>query len=89
MLLPGDFRYCTVRWVPHNSQMFINRFKNYSSIALAAGAGASGSGLILLLGRSVLAEEKVDPPKYPWSHSGLADSYDHARYNNIYLCLDI
>lgn len=71
--------------VPHTLlkegvQMFINRFKNYSSMALAAGAG--GSGLILLssaLGKRVLAEEKVDPPKYPWSHSGLADSYDHAR----------
>lgn len=60
--------------------MFINRFKTYSSMAVAA--GASGSGLILLssaLGKRVLAEEKVDPPKYPWSHSGLADSYDHAR----------
>ena len=61
--------------------MLINRFKNYSSLAIAV--GASGSGLILfssILGKTVLAEEKVEPPKYPWSHCGLANSYDHARY---------
>lgn len=60
--------------------MFLNRFKNYGN-SVATAAVISGSGLLLLvIGKSVLAEEKVEPPKYPWSHSGLADSYDHARY---------
>lgn len=60
--------------------MFFNRFKNYGN-SVATAAGISGSGLLLLvIGKSVLAEEKVEPPKYPWSHSGLADAYDHARY---------
>lgn len=33
-----------------------------------------------LLARQVLAEENVEPPKYPWSHLGWLSSYDHARY---------
>ena len=64
-------------------EMIINRFKNYSRLNFVAAAGSSGSGLLLftsIIGKTVLAEEKVEPPKYPWSHGGLADSYDHARY---------
>jgi hypothetical protein len=29
----------------------------------------------------VLADEKVKPPQYPWSHNGWFSAYDHARYN--------
>ena len=28
----------------------------------------------------VFAEEKVEPLKLPWGHSGWFSSYDHARY---------
>lgn len=38
-----------------------------------------GTGSALIFNSVVAAEEKVEPPKYPWSHRGLADSYDHAR----------
>jgi len=31
---------------------------------------------------TIHAEEKADPPKYPWSHLGLFSSYDHARFAN-------
>lgn len=26
------------------------------------------------------AEEGLHPPHYPWSHKGLLDTFDHARY---------
>lgn len=52
-----------------------------SKFITAGGLVGTGSALIIngIFSSTVLAEEKVDPPKYPWSHSGLADSYDHAR----------
>lgn len=47
------------------------------------GGSLLGTGTVLLINgiisSTVLAEENVEPPKYPWSHNGLADSYDHAR----------
>jgi len=30
---------------------------------------------------SSLSDEGLHPPKYPWSHSGWLDSFDHARCN--------
>jgi hypothetical protein len=52
--------------------------------------GAISGGIVggFLVGRSSLVptvhnEEKVLPPKYPWSHLGLFSSYDHARYEQI------
>lgn len=50
--------------------------------ALFSSGALCGTGTALLFNSLVAAEEKVDPPKYPWSHSGLADSYDHARYKD-------
>ncbi len=42
--------------------------------------GVIGSGVSGLVNFSmVFNEEMVTPPKYRWSHSGLADSFDHAR----------
>lgn len=44
--------------------------------------GASGGLLAAILSSRhsvVHSEEKVAPPKYPWSHLGLFSSYDHAR----------
>ena len=29
---------------------------------------------------SHLSDEGLHPPAYPWSHKGLLDSFDHARY---------
>ena len=49
-----------------------------SGVLIGSGSAILINGIFI---STVLAEEKVDPPKYPWSHSGLADSYDHARYN--------
>jgi len=51
--------------------------------AVATGSGLGAAGLLSqwVLSSSVRSEEKVDPPKYPWSHSGMASSFDHARYS--------
>ncbi|MEQ2194738.1 hypothetical protein XENOCAPTIV_002230 [Xenoophorus captivus] len=41
---------------------------------------AGGAGLALMLHQSVKASElELHPPNYPWSHSGLLSSLDHAR----------
>lgn len=48
-------------------------FSVFSSGALC------GIGTALIFNSFVAAEEQLNPPKYPWSHSGLADSFDHAR----------
>lgn len=50
------------------------RVRNFGAASVVFG------GSTFLFGCAVFAEEKVEPPKYPWSHSGLASSYDHARY---------
>lgn len=48
----------------------------------AVTAVAAGS-VIPQLVKTVHAEEKVTSPKYPWSHTGLFSSYDHASYTCI------
>lgn len=50
-------------------------------VGLTSGATFAYFGIDLLkqLPTRVVAEECVDPPKYPWSHSGWLSSYDHAR----------
>ena len=63
------------------------RLKSLSRLPKSFLSGALiGTGSAMLINgifvSTVMAEEKVEPPKYPWSHSGLADSYDHARYKN-------
>jgi hypothetical protein len=60
------------------------RLKGLSRYAKSLISGAfigTGSAMLIngILVSTVLAEEKVEPPKYPWSHLGLADSYDHSR----------
>lgn len=57
-------------------------FGRLSKFVGAGGLIGGGSGILFsgIFGSTVLAEEKVDPPKYPWSHCGLTQSYDHARY---------
>ncbi len=52
--------------------------KNKFIISGTVGIGFSllTTGLIVVEASS---EDKVDPAKYPWSHSGYTDSYDHAR----------
>ncbi len=32
------------------------------------------------------SEEGLHPPQYPWSHSGVLDSFDHARYVLLRVC---
>lgn len=56
-------------------------FRRFTKFVTAGSLIGSGSGILLngIFSSTVLAEEKVEPPKYPWSHSELADSYDHAR----------
>jgi ubiquinol-cytochrome c reductase cytochrome c1 subunit len=29
---------------------------------------------------SHLSDEGLHPPAYPWSHKGVLDTFDHARY---------
>lgn len=64
-------------------QLFLQRVKVHGKSALLLTGGGT---LLYKFGIfefpttvQVHAEEKVDPPKYPWSHSGLTESYDHAR----------
>ncbi len=61
-------------------------FGRLSKLVGGGGLIGGGSGIFIsgIFGPTVLAEEKVEPPKYPWSHSGLTDSYDHARYTLEY-----
>lgn len=42
--------------------------------------GYTGIELLKNFPVKVYAEEAVEPVKFPWSHSGLLSSYDHARY---------
>ena len=34
---------------------------------------------------SHLSDEGLHPPAYPWSHKGILDTFDHARYVRLYL----
>ncbi|MEQ2163161.1 iso-1-cytochrome c, partial [Goodea atripinnis] len=46
---------------------------------------AGGAGLALMLHQSVKASElELHPPNYPWSHSGLLSSLDHASIRRGY-----
>jgi len=48
----------------------------------AVGIGGVATGYYFL---SVSAEEiELHPPYYPWSHNGMIDSLDHARYTILY-----
>jgi len=82
-VLPGTFNLVSLLCF----QMFSSgRLKKLSRLpkSLISGALIGTGSAILINGifvSTVLAEEKVEPPKYPWSHTGLADSYDHARYS--------
>ena len=55
--------------------------QNRLSFLMSGSLLGTGSALLIngILSSTVFAEENVEPPKYPWSHNGLADSYDHAR----------
>lgn len=61
------------------------RLRSLSKSFVTGSLIGTGSAILIngIFVSTVLAEEKVDPPKYPWSHSGLADSYDHARYKAL------
>jgi uncharacterized membrane protein YagU involved in acid resistance len=52
-------------------------------IASGAVAGFTSFDFLRRFPSRVLAEESVEPPKYPWSHSGLMSAYDHARWAYI------
>jgi ubiquinol-cytochrome c reductase cytochrome c1 subunit len=32
-----------------------------------------------------LSDEGLHPPAYPWSHKGILDTFDHARYDRLHL----
>ena len=49
--------------------------------ALTAGAVSLGVALELSVGAAV---GELHPPKFPWSHNGLFDSFDHASMRRGY-----
>jgi len=68
------------------SQSFINSRATLASVTLfAAGSVAwytSLYGTLPFIGEvhaNSPAEDGLHPPHYPWSHSGLLDTFDHAR----------
>lgn len=78
--------------IEEKENRLISEFSNMSRrTAYFAGLtkGATAACLVFHFIKSsiprVLNEEGVEPPKYPWSHSGLFSSYDHARYCSLFL----
>lgn len=65
----------------------MNRVAHLVGLASGATVAFFAGDIIKLLPIRVAAEECVDPPKYPWSHSGWLSSYDHARYT-LYILKD-
>lgn len=50
-------------------------------VAAAGAAVAGGVGLAVALNQAVIAADlELHPPKYPWSHHGMFNAFDHGRY---------
>lgn len=83
-MLPGTFNILSVLFFQMFSSVRLKRFSRVPKSLVSGALIGTGSAILIngIFVSTVLAEEKVEPPKYPWSHSGLADSYDHARYFN-------
>lgn len=52
----------------------------YFATQAAGVAGAAAAGAVALQTAVFARELELHPPSFPWSHLGVFDSFDHARY---------
>ena len=63
--------------------MFYNFFVLivFKAAGVIGTAAATGLGLTLAMNGDLMANDHgIKPAKYPWFHSGLFNTYDHARF---------